>query len=119
MLDTLRTKLGDKIVADSKVDKAQYKALVGQASIVISASLHEFQGLAMLEAVSAGAVPLAPNQLCYPEQYADEYLYPAGDVEALVSRLTQWLTVELPSPVDVSSWSEAVLKPQWTAVLDS
>jgi len=117
-LEKLRDKLGSHIVADGKVDEEEYKQIVGKAGIIVSTSLHEFQGLSMLEAASAGVIPLAPDALCYPELYADEYLYPAGDKEAIVSRLTQWLAVQLPPAVDVSSWHSNYLSERWSEVIN-
>ena len=118
-LDRLRDRLGASIIADGRVEREEYKRLLSKASIVVSTSLHEFQGLSMLEAASAGVVPLVPDALCYPEQYDAEYRYPAGDKEALVSRLKRWLTVELPPAVDVSSWTSAVLSERWLEVISS
>lgn len=118
-LEKLRAKLSKRIIADGKVDGEQYKVLVGQAGIVVSTSLHEFQGLAMLEAASAAVIPLAPDALCYQEQYSADYLYPVGDKVALVSRLTQWLTVKLPPVVDVSGWYGTALKDRWAEIFNS
>ena len=118
-LEKLRERLGSRIVADAKVKHEEYKRLVSKAAIVVSTALHEFQGLSMLEAVSAGVIPLAPDALCYPEQYSGTYLYPAGDKAAVVSRLTQWLTVELPPVVDVSNWYASSLSEQWDEIINS
>lgn len=75
---------------------------------------HEFQGISMLEAASAGARPLVPDALCYPEQYPDEYRYPAGDLDALVERLKQW--IEQPPPrCDVTPWLSAHTGRRWQA----
>ena len=118
-LEKLRERLGSRIVVDAKVNHEEYTRLVSKAAIVVSTALHEFQGLSMLEAVSAGVIPLAPDALCYPEQYSAAYLYPAGDKTAIVSRLTQWLTVELPPAVDVSDWYASSLSEQWDKIINS
>lgn len=44
-----------------------YDQLLRQADMVVSTALHDFQGLAMLEAMASGCVPLAPNRLAYRE----------------------------------------------------
>jgi glycosyltransferase involved in cell wall biosynthesis len=53
----------------------RYRELLGQADVVISTALHDFQGLAVMEAVAAGCVPLLPGRLCYPEWFGSDYLY--------------------------------------------
>lgn len=113
----LRSALPERIIADGRVADATYRQLVGQAGIVVSTALHEFQGLAMLEAASAGAVPLVPDALCYPEQYPAAYRYPAGDVNALQARLAHWFDGGRPPPVDVTPWLAPALEPVWQQVL--
>ncbi len=109
----LRDRLGDRIVIDERADSETYHRFVSKAGVVVSTSMHEFQGLAMLEAVSAGACPLVPDDLCYPEQYPEKYRYPPGDKEALVNRLEGWLRNGLPTAPDVSSWHASSLTRKW------
>ncbi len=112
-LSELRAALGSRIVADGHLDRAAYRQLLGRAGIVVSTARHEFQGLAVLEAVSAGARPLVPDALCYPEQYPDVCRYPPGDVDALTARLMRWLEGGLPAAVDVSGWFADKLQAAW------
>ncbi len=44
-----------------------YLDLLQRADLVISTAAHEFFGISILEAVQAGAFPLLPNRLSYPE----------------------------------------------------
>jgi glycosyltransferase involved in cell wall biosynthesis len=67
-------------------DRASYDALLASADIVLSTAAHEFFGVSMLEATHAGAYPLVPDRLAYPELFPAEYRY-ADD--ALVSRLAE------------------------------
>lgn len=53
----------------------EYLALLAQGDLVISTALHEFYGIAVIEAVRAGCRPLLPNRLSYPELFGSEYLY--------------------------------------------
>ncbi len=116
-LARLREALPERIVADGQLPADAYRALLGKAAIAVSTARHEFQGLAMLEAASAGARPLVPDALCYPEQYPPHCRYPQGDAGALVSRLRDWLSAGLPSPVDVSPWYAGHLVPVWAELL--
>ena len=44
---------------------------------MLSTTLHEFQGLAVLEAVASGCIPLVPDRLAYPEFIPDDCRYPS------------------------------------------
>ncbi len=87
VLEEIRRQFSSRIIADGMVSRAQYEQLLGQAQFVVSTAIHEFQGLSVQEAVTAGAVPLLPDDLCYCEQYPHLYRYPSGDMQAAAERL--------------------------------
>lgn len=72
-------------------DRADYARLLGGCDVVASTADHEFYGLALLEGLATGALPLAPRRLSYPEVLAAELhgagLY--GGPDELVQRLVQ------------------------------
>ena len=117
-LRRLREQLGERIIADGCLPRGEYLDVLARAGIVVSTALHEFQGLAMLEAASAGARPLVPDALCYPDQYPEAYRYPAGDTAALARRLATWLTEGLPEAVDTRAWHAAQLQGPWGRALE-
>lgn len=47
--------------------RREYERLLGLSDIVFSSSLQENFGIAIVEAMSAGALPLLPERLAYPE----------------------------------------------------
>ncbi|MFT5128200.1 MAG: glycosyltransferase involved in cell wall biosynthesis [Rhodothermales bacterium] len=70
--------------------RGDYEAVLASADVVVSTAIHEFFGVAVAEAVSAGALPLAPWALAYPETLAgleSEACFHDGTVEDLANRL--------------------------------
>ncbi|MFW5969320.1 MAG: tRNA-queuosine alpha-mannosyltransferase domain-containing protein [Halofilum sp. (in: g-proteobacteria)] len=112
-LARIRGAMPERIVVDGRVEAREYRQILGQAGIAVSTARHEFQGLAMLEAVSAGATPLVPDALCYREQYPAVYRYPAWEKAPLVARLFDWLENGRPQPPDVSAWTSDRLTTAW------
>jgi len=116
-LAMLRERLGDRIVADGMVARREYRELLGRAGIVVSTAAHEFQGLAMLEAVSAGAIPVVPDALCYPEQYPPQFRYAPGDASALANRIADCLSSGALAAPDMNDWYADSLAGKWREVL--
>lgn len=56
-------------------DRDEYLRLLRQCQIVLSTAHHEFQGIAVLEAVASGCVPLVPDELVYRELFDSRYRY--------------------------------------------
>lgn len=57
----------DNVVASGDFDRADYLEHVAQADLVVSCARHEFFGVAIVEAVASGCIPVLPNALSYPE----------------------------------------------------
>ncbi len=53
----------------------QFRAMQSEADIVLSTAGHEFQGLAILEAVHRGCLPVVPDRLAYRELYGSAWRY--------------------------------------------
>jgi len=70
--------------------RADYAATLADADVFVSTARHEFFGLSAVEAIAAGALPVLPDRLAYPEVLAEldagDLLYD-GTVEALAERL--------------------------------
>lgn len=96
-----RTRLADTIVHWGYLPKrADYRTLLQQADLVISTADHEFFGISILEAICAGAFPLLPARLSYPELIPAD-LHPAclyADDEMLWQMACRRLTAPRPAP---------------------
>jgi len=62
--------LGDRLVHEGWAERDEYVDLLNKASVVLSTAQQEFFGIAITEAVAAGAHPVFPNRLVYPERIA-------------------------------------------------
>ena len=73
--------------------REEYTAALAEADVFVSTAQHEFFGISAVEAIAAGAYPVLPNRLAYPEvlgqlagDRAGEFLYD-GSVGGLADRL--------------------------------
>jgi len=84
-------RFGDHIVQFGTASDEEYPGLLASSDVVVSTARHEFFGVAVAEAMAAGALPLLPNRLSYPELVPAPrpYLYGEGE---LVERLCWALT---------------------------
>jgi len=57
-------------------DFEEYSKLLHRADIVVSTAIHEFFGIAMMEAIYCGCHPVLPNKLSYPELIPESYHRP-------------------------------------------
>jgi glycosyltransferase involved in cell wall biosynthesis len=62
-----REKLGGRIVQFGMAPLGRYRDLLSEAEVVVSTARHEFFGISVVEACAAGAVPVLPDRLSYPE----------------------------------------------------
>jgi glycosyltransferase involved in cell wall biosynthesis len=60
---------------------ADYIALLCRGHIVVSTAVHEFFGIAVIEAVRAGCIPILPDRLSYPELFPATYLYQEDELQ--------------------------------------
>jgi glycosyltransferase involved in cell wall biosynthesis len=60
--------LGDRVVALGYLDDDGYVEALHIADVVVSTALQEFFGISVVEAMYAGATPILPDRLVYPER---------------------------------------------------
>ena len=74
-------------------ERNDYKDALSEADVFVSTADHEFFGFSVLEAAAAGAFPLVPEKLAYPETLGldsgNEDFYYKGGADQLAERLVQ------------------------------
>ncbi len=50
-----------------QTSRAAYEAALADADVIVSTAVHEFFGISIVEAIAAGAFPVLPDRLSYPE----------------------------------------------------
>ncbi len=79
--DAVIRDLGDRIDHVGRLDRPRYVELLLRSDVTVSTARHEFFGIAAVEAMAAGIVPLLPARLSYPElvpaQFHEACLYPS------------------------------------------
>jgi glycosyltransferase involved in cell wall biosynthesis len=92
--EAARERLGDRVVQFGYAGGDDYDRLLRRADVVVSTAIHEFFGVAIVEAIYGGCFPVLPDRLSYPELIPaschDDCLY--GSFEELVARLRWALT---------------------------
>jgi len=73
--------------------RVEFEAALAESDVIVSTAQHEFFGITVVEAIAAGAYPLLPRRLAYPEllglnesAHMAEFFYD-GSVAALVDKL--------------------------------
>ncbi len=108
--------------------QSEYHAVLRGADIAISTAVHEFQGLAVLEAVACGCLPAVPDRLVYTELYPARFRYTsrpddamaeAREAAALTCRLASALKRGSRQAPDVMPFDCAVLKEPYRKLLSS
>lgn len=104
---------------------AEYRELLQRSDVVLSTALHDFQGIAVLEAVAAGCIPAVPQRLAYPELFPARCCYATApdETEQLASMLAGLAQEKaLGKPIkapDVSALSWSSLKSEYAQRMES
>ena len=109
----LRRRLGDRLVHYGWAEPDDYVSLLRSGDVVVSTAHHEFFGIAITEAIYAGAFPILPNRLVYPERISTGFhqhcLY--EDQSGLIDQL-RWAIAHRTEAAEIAS----ALKPSFANV---
>ena len=111
-------RLAAQIVHVGHAERGVYEALMAETAVVLSTAHHEFFGISILEAIHAGAFPILPARLSYPELIpSSEHphcLY--ADRDGLLRRLRWALTHDEERTAVVRRLQPAVREYDWSYV---
>ena len=106
-------------------DVSGYHSLLQATDIVLSTALHEFQGLAVMEAVVHNCIPVVPDRLAYPEIYPISCRYEtdpedpdkeAKSAASLILKVAKRLSGEGAIIPDLSAFGMDLLEPVYAQV---
>ena len=109
--------LGDGVVVAEHLPREEYVPLLRRSDVVVSTARQEFFGVAVVEAMAAGAMPVLPDRLVYPERvgaHAGRCLY--DGLPGLVERLTNALQDPVGSRAVGAELSGTVRRFDWRTV---
>jgi glycosyltransferase involved in cell wall biosynthesis len=87
--ERLRLRLGDRLLAYGGLSRPDYVGLLRRSDVVVSTARHELFGIAVCEAAAAGAAPVLPDRLSYPEVLPSSVRY--ADLDGMVDAVARLL----------------------------
>ncbi len=115
--DAIRQRLGDRVVHVGPLDRDGYHRLLAASDVTVSTAEHETFGIAAVEAMAAGCVPLLPKRLSYPEivpeRWHEAVLYGDGELR---DRLRIVLTGLPAARAAVDGLADAMQRHAWPNV---
>jgi len=116
--------LGDRLIHAGWLERGAYVDLLQRSSVVLSTAHQEFFGIAVVEAIAAGAHPILPDRLVYPERVAQLGADPARALYTSIDEAVTLLRAALIAPPDAAvmlathqyDWS--IVAPQYDKALE-
>jgi glycosyltransferase involved in cell wall biosynthesis len=101
--------------------RKDYLALLARSHVVLSTAIHEFQGVAVLEAVAAGCLPVVPDALAYQDFIPACWRYKdSPQALRMLDKLARQLANQaLPAAPRVLNLAWSHQQDQWEALLTS
>jgi glycosyltransferase involved in cell wall biosynthesis len=119
--EAAKARLGERVVHFGRAERSAYHRLLWDADIVVSTAIHEFFGIAVVEAIACDCFPILPKRLAYPELLSETFVPPEirgrclyRSFEGLVDRLTWALTEIEAARAMTPSLQQAVRRFDWS-----
>lgn len=116
--DRLPDLLGDRLVEFGFLSDDAYAELLSRSDVVVSTAHQEFFGVAVVEAMAAGAFPVLPDRLVYPEhipaEYRDRCLY--DDADDLVDKVRWALENRDDARATAAKMAPSMARYDWSSV---
>lgn len=94
--------LGGRLVHQGWADRQRYEELLLASSVVLSTAHQEFFGIGVVEGIAAGAAPVLPNRLVYPERIDELGGDPASMLYDTPSQAADQIVAALALPSDAA-----------------
>jgi len=114
--ESARRRLAARVVHFGYAEQDRYVELLKEADVVVSTAIHEFFGVAIVEAIYCGCFPLLPRRLSYLEIVKPTY-HPAclyDTFEELLERLRLVLTEPARPRAIASKLRHTVMRFDWS-----
>ena len=87
IFDDAKSTLRDRIAHWGYLpSRAEYLRALAGCDIVVSTAVHEFFGIAVMEAVRTGCYPMLPDRLAYRELFPEKMRYENGQLVSILER---------------------------------
>ncbi|MBW2510173.1 MAG: hypothetical protein JRE81_16205, partial [Deltaproteobacteria bacterium] len=121
IFESLKSELGPRLRHWGYISsRCDYLAALATSDVALSTALHEFQGLAILEAAACGAVPLVPDDLAYREIWPEEWRYSGETLVAKmrdrIRHVDRWRRID-PRPV-ANRFGWHALRARWAQLFE-
>lgn len=107
--------LGHRLVHTGWAERGDYLEILLRSSVVLSTADQEFFGIGVVEGIAAGAHPVLPNRLVYPERVAQLGADPDTVLYSSVDEAVDLIVAALDTEPD-SALSRATLRYDWSNV---
>lgn len=107
--------LGDRLVHEGWAERDRYVELLSEASVVLSTAHQEFFGIGVVEGIAAGAHPILPDRLVYPERIGAIGADPVATLYDSPSRAADLIERALNQKTD-PAFAESVSQYDWPVV---
>lgn len=108
----------ERLLAAGPFERSEFEAWLHACDVVVSCADHEFFGIAVVEALMAGCLPVLPDALSYPElvpvEFHDAALYPVG---TFGSRLAEVVADVPKHRSDTAGLAASMQRFAWTHVV--